>query len=107
MSGGGAPSFTRTAPADLTPPDWLLARLSTTDRTEYIDRHGFGRAQLRPEWWLKRGVSIHLPSTSDGEPVLARRDLFQIADHVSDDDSLQAFLWHVPGMGKRHVAAQQ
>lgn len=53
MSSRGT-AFTRTAPADLTPPDSLLARLSTTDRTEYIDRHGFGRAQLKPGWWLTR-----------------------------------------------------
>ncbi|MBY9074230.1 hypothetical protein K1X13_05280 [Nocardioides sp. WL0053] len=99
MSSRRAPAFTRTTPADLTPPDSLLARLSTTDRTEYIDRHGFGRAQLKPEWWIKRGVTIHLPSSADGEPVLTRSDLFQMADHVSDDDSLLAVLWHVLAWG--------
>lgn len=99
MSHREAPAFSRTAPSDLTPPAWLLKSLSETDRTGYIDRHGFGRAQLKPEWWLERGITIHLPSSEDGEPVLTRGDLFQMADHVSDDGSLLVFLWHVLAWG--------
>jgi len=95
----GALSFSRTAPASLTPPDWLLASTSTTDRTAYIDRHGFGHSQLKPEWWLKRGVTIRLPISANGQPALTRGDLFEMADHVRDDRSLLDFLWHVIAWG--------
>jgi hypothetical protein len=99
MNSTGAPPFARTAPAGLTPPDWMLATLKETDRAAYIERHGFGHARLKPEWWLERGITIDLPSRPDGEPALTRRDLFEMADHVSDDDSLLAFLWHVLAWG--------
>lgn len=78
MSGrGGAAGLTRTAPSDLAPPDRLLATLRTTDRTEHIDRHGFGHTQLKPAWWLRRGITIHLPSNANDEPVLTCGDLFR------------------------------
>ncbi len=91
MSGrGGAAGLTRTAPADLAPPDRPLATLRTTDRTECVDRHRFGHAQLKPAWWLKRGITIRLPSNANDEPVLTRGDLSQLPHHVIDDDSLLA-----------------
>jgi hypothetical protein len=99
MSSTGAPAFTRTAPADLAPPDQLVATLRKTEHTEYIDRHGFGCAQLKPGWWDHRGITIDLPSCPDGEPALTRGDLFQMARDVSDDASLLAFLWHVLAWG--------
>lgn len=99
MSRRGVPAFTRTAPADLAPPDQLLETLRATDRSEYILRHGFGRPQLKPAWWLERDITIHLPSSEGGEPALTRFDLFQLADQVSDDQSLLAFLWHVLAWG--------
>lgn len=88
MSGrGGAGGFTRTAPADLALPVRLQATLSTTDRTEYIDRRELGRAQLMPVSWLERGIARHLPSKANDEPVLTRGGLSQVAHYVGDDHS--------------------
>lgn len=99
MNSTGAPPFARTAPADLAPPDWMLATLRKTDRAGYIERHGFDHARLKPGWWQERGITIDLPSSLNGKRTLTRGDLFQMADHVSDDDSLLAFLWHVLAWG--------
>ena len=89
-------TYSRTAPADLDLPTWLVDRARHLERFLPVLDHGFTRSELGPGWWEARGITLDFPSTGPtGEPTLARGDLLRLGGDVGDDESLLRFCWHV------------
>lgn len=89
-------TYSRTAPAGLLLPDWLVDRALEIEREVGLVDHGLTRSEVGPGWWRAQGIEVGFPGIgAAGEPVLRRGDLFRMGEEVGDDASLLEFCWHV------------